>query len=94
MVTHTLGNRIRYQMVSHMTPPDDDIGVREYLLGQTAFGIIKGDSTDLKLFTSKVFSQRTVDTVGVHLRNALFYFLVDKFVINGDTKHRISPPQA
>ena len=78
--------------VLHMAPPDQNVGVVEYLFGQ--FGnIIQGEGADLELVL-ELLLQHHVDALGIELLHFLVMALVEEFIINGNLDHGYPPVSA
>ena len=70
-----------YLTVSHVAPPDEHVGVVQYLVRQTLIGIVQSGESYLDvIFLGEEFSDGGVDAVGIQLHSAGVSLFVTEFV--------------
>ena len=69
-----------------VTPPDQNIGVLQHLIGQAMLRHLQSGGADDKILVpAQHLSQGAVDALGVHLTDGFLVLLVVKLVPNGNT---------
>ena len=87
VVANACGNLIGDEVMRHVSPPKQDVGVAQDLFGQTAFGIVERDGSNRYLVRAQKIGDSTVDAVWVDRADRFHLFFVFEFVKYRDFDH-------
>jgi hypothetical protein len=82
-----LGDIVRDLVVGEVAPPEQDVRLRENVLGQAVLWLLKGRGVCLVARLGQHVGHVFVDTVGVEFGDLLVFFLVDVLVPDSDRGH-------
>ena len=92
VILNLIYNCVGYLIVSHMTPPDQNVGVVQNVVGQTVLGIIQTCQTAFDVF---VFAQKLgnccMQAVGVNGCNLFGGFFMAELIPYSYSDHVITP---
>ena len=79
-----LHDGVRHVPVTHMPPPEEDVGVVEDFVRQAAFGVVEGGGADLVARVAQKGRDRLMDAVRVDRLDGGIGFFVREFVPDCD----------
>ena len=77
------------QIMLHMAPPDQNIGVIQQFFGQVVH-IIQSNGADFKIAV-QLMLQGHVDALGIQGLHFLVMLLMEKFIVDGNLNHDVPP---
>ena len=92
VILYLIHNCIGYLIVSHMTPPDQNVGVVQNVVGQTVLGIIQTCQTtfDVVVFAQKL-GNCCMQAVGINGCNLFGGFFMAELIPYSYSDHVITP---
>jgi hypothetical protein len=75
---------IVYLSVSHMSPPDENVGIVKHLVGKALIGIVEGGEGDLIAGLGEELTDASVNAVGIYGLDGLLGLFVAELVPNRD----------